>query len=363
MSRFTIPILLTLLTLFLFDTLHSLPRFAVRSGAKCQSCHVNPTGGGMRNFYGATFYGREALPIKSWEEQYGLEDFTTQLNDFISLGADFRTLFYSQEQSADNTTNQSFFQMQGDIYLRANVAKKVNLYLDKGLYDGFEIFGIANILPADGYVKVGRFVPAFGLRMDDHTAFVRTETGFSQRAEDTGVELGFLPGPVSAIVALSNGGKRGIPSDKLRAVLGRVEAKFSADEFNFLLGGSAYRLSSGRAGKLVAGGFLGVAFQGNASILAEVDFIDDRIGNADTKSMVNYVELNYAPIQGFDLKAAYDFFDPDTKNKTGSVSRYSFGFEFFPIAGIEVRPMYRIIKEEPVDQKNNEYHLLFHFYL
>jgi len=355
-----VPIVLLLL---LFDSLSALPRFAVRTGAKCQSCHVNPTGGGMRNFYGSTSYGREALPIKSWQEEFSLEEFTTQLNDFVSVGADFRTLYYTEQ--ANN--GQAFWQMQGDIYLRANVAKKINMYLDKGLYSGFEIFGIANILPAEGYIKVGRFWPAFGLRIDDHTIFVRQYTGFNlrsfERAEDTGVEVGFLPGAFKGVVAVSNGGAQGIPSDKVRALLGRVELMFSASSFNFLVGGSAYRLAQGRSGKTIAGGFLGAALENNAVLLGEVDYIDDKTGVADIKSLVSYVELDYALIQGLDLKVAYDFYDPDVKNKSGSFSRYSFGFEFFPISGIEVRPLYRLYKEEPTDLKNDEVHVLIHFYL
>lgn len=345
------------------EYLFALPRFAVRMGAKCQSCHVNPTGGGMRNFYGSTSYGREALPIKSWQEEFALEEFNTQLNDFISIGADFRTLYAWQQVNQ----GQFFFQMQGDVYLRANVAKKINLYLDKGLRTGYEIFGIANVLPASGYVKVGRFWPAFGLKIDDHTIFVRRYTGFNlesfERPEDTGVEVGFLPGPFTGIVAVSNGGALDAPTGKIRAFLGRAEVIFSAAPFNFMMGGSAYRLKRGREGKTIAGGFLGVAFENNAVVLAEVDYIDDKTGVGDVKNLVSYVELDYAIIQGFDLKAAYDFYDPDTKSKTGASSRYSFGFEFFPIAGIEVRPVYRILKEEPVNQRNNEFHLLIHFYL
>ncbi|MBP9211713.1 MAG: hypothetical protein KBF97_02880 [Bacteroidetes bacterium] len=37
--------------------LEALPKFATRQGAKCQSCHVNPTGKGMRSTFGST-YGR-----------------------------------------------------------------------------------------------------------------------------------------------------------------------------------------------------------------------------------------------------------------------------------------------------------------
>ncbi|HCV42321.1 MAG TPA: hypothetical protein DGH68_02470, partial [Bacteroidetes bacterium] len=183
----------------------ALPRFAALTGAKCQSCHINPSGGGMRQAFGVQ-YGRETLPVPTWSEELGLDDFSTKLTDFVSIGADFRTLYFMQQNPDTGTPPQSvkgsnaFWQMQGDIYMNFRLAKKVNIYLDKGLYSGFEIFGLLNILPGNGYVKVGKFTPNYGLKLDDHRAYVKTYTGFSAEAgrpELTGAEVGFQPGPFS----------------------------------------------------------------------------------------------------------------------------------------------------------------------
>lgn len=51
-----------LLVAVLSSTALSLPRFAARTGAKCQSCHINPSGGKMRQAFGVR-YGREELPV------------------------------------------------------------------------------------------------------------------------------------------------------------------------------------------------------------------------------------------------------------------------------------------------------------
>ena len=91
------------------------------------------------------------------------------------------------------TTNNAFFQMQGDVYLNFRLAKKVNIYLDKGIYSAFEIFGLLNILPGNGYIKIGKFLPNYGTRLDDHRTFIRDRAGFnpeSGRAELTGAEIG-----------------------------------------------------------------------------------------------------------------------------------------------------------------------------
>ena len=96
----------------------------------------------------------------------------------LGVGADLRTLYMVRSipdsSGTSARTENSFWQMQGDLYLNFRISKKVALYLKKGLYSGFEAFGLLQILPLNGHVKVGKFVPNYGMRMDDHTTFVRT---------------------------------------------------------------------------------------------------------------------------------------------------------------------------------------------
>jgi len=347
------------------DVTFALPRFASRTGAKCQSCHVNPSGGGMRQVFGVT-YGRDVLPVPTWSEDFELEDFTTLLTSFLGVGADFRTLFFYQQSAASN--NNAFFQMQGDIYLNFRIAKKVNMYLDKGLYSGFEIFGLLNILPAGGFIKIGKFVPNYGTKLDDHTTFIRQFTGFSAergRPELTGGEVGLSPGPVTMTGGVYNAADGfGAGTGKQKAVLGRVEGMFKVSEHsNVGIGGNVFtRKNATDVRTTLFGGFGSFSYH-DLTIFGELDLMQTKNGGTTTEAVVSYVEVNYVVTDGVDLKFAYDFYDPDRDLKTGSLSRYSFGFEFFPISGVEVRPMYRIMKEDPTDVKNDEFHLLFHFYL
>ena len=356
---------LLLMAVSIFDTAAALPRFASRTGAKCQSCHINPSGGGMRQVFGVQ-YGRDELPVPTWSEEFGLDDFSTKLSDFVSIGADFRTLFFYQEKTEAN----AFFQMQGNIYTNFRIAKKVNMYLSKGLYSGFEVFGLLNILPADGFVKVGKFIPNYGLKMDDHRFFIRQETGFSPergRAELAGGEIGLSPGHVTVTGGLYNSSEIGSTptGNRNKALLGKVEGILPLEGgVNIGLGGNVFtRRNIQDLRTTVFGGYGSFSFK-NITVLAEGDFIRNTGPGAtkDSTGVVMFVECDYVVTPGLDLKVAFDYFDPDKDLKSGSVSRFSFGFEFFPITGVEVRPIYRVVDNKKATFEANEFDLLVHFY-
>jgi hypothetical protein len=350
--------------LFLFSFLivtigTALPRFSSATNLKCQNCHIDPNGGGMRNYYGAAMYGREILRVRAWSDDSTMNNFTTRLNDFVSIGMDMRTLFTYQQQR-DYT---SFYQMQGDLYLSARLANNLLLSLTKTLYHDFEIFGIANILPANGYVKVGRFTPAYGTRIDDHTAFIRSKTVFPlYRREDTGIEVGISPASITWNAGVYNGEDGSDPSNGwIRLVTTRAEAFFQLDKLNLSFGGSAWN-NNGIFGTLTMyGGFAGASYK-DIALHAELDIKKDKSALGNTE-LISYIEINYLALDGIDLKFMYDFYDPDIDYMTGSESRYSLGVEFFPMPGVELRPMYRILAKTPGNMRQNEFDFLMHLFL
>ena len=351
----------------------ALPRFSARTGAKCQSCHVNPSGGGMRQAFGVQ-YGREKLPVPSWSEEAELADFTNLITNVLGVGADFRTMFFYQQvpdtgaSAPAVSSKNAFWQMQGDLYINLRLSKKINIYLDKGLYSGFEVFGMLGILPARGFIKVGKFIPAFGTKLDDHTAYIRTYTDFSPeqgRPELTGLEVGVSPGAYSVTGGFYNGSDgfgSGVGNEK--SFLLRADGIWGlSEEAAIGLGINAFRRYESPGGKTTLYGGLGSVSYGPLVLIGEADLIRSDSPGGGSDGLVLYAEANYLLLEGVDLKVAYDFYDPTIDEKDGAQSRYSLGLEFFPFPGVELRPMYRIVKEEPAEIRNNEFHLLIHFYL
>ena len=371
------------ISILLSQTGLGLPKFASRTGAKCQSCHVNPTGKGMRNEFGST-YGRDDITLPTFKELTDFDEFSTNLTSNISVGADVRNLFFYNQREKGS----SFFQMQGDVYFDLRLNKKFRVYFDKGLYTGFELMGIAKVLPLEGYVKVGKFMPAYGIRTDDHNAFNRggpfgggpyaglipsgypTGLRFGERSEDTGIEFGFSPSVFSFQLGIFNGtpggGLSGTAATKEKAVALRGEASVRLGEVNFSAGGSLYNYADPTGTITYYGAFGSITVLQSLTLHSEVDILTKTLAGPDITGMILWNELNYMVIPGVDVKVGFEFYDPDTQLKNGSFTRLTLGAELFLLSGVEVRPLYRLNLEDlPSASKvdNDEFQLMFHFYL
>src|SRR5262249_54998727 len=150
----------------------ALPRYSARYEQNCTLCHVNPSGGGMRSAYAVKdLIPKEFAMSPATPEM--LKDIDPKIGRHLSIGTDFRQLFLLETENAVLAPPQGFFPMQGDLYLLFQLDPKVLLYYNRSLSNTYEFFGLANVLPFDGYVKAGRFVPPYGWKFDDHTLYVR----------------------------------------------------------------------------------------------------------------------------------------------------------------------------------------------
>ncbi len=358
---------------------YAIPRFATRLNLPCQSCHVNPSGGGMRNAFGQSF-SRDSLSVKSWQEEYALDDFSTKLSEFLTYGADFRFLAFYQSRTNPDASLSSFFPMQTDLYFNLAVSKKISLYINPafGPYNRLEAFAIARILPAIGYVKLGRFTPPYGLRFDDHTSFIRQATPFrNNMGQQTGLEVGFRSGSVIAMGALTNGMSGDLDGILTKAVFGKLEARGELGPIRALAGVSSYNDVSSVERLNLLGGYASATLMDRLTLIGDVERIRGNSSSMSVTSDLNQrnapgtllkqlavmFEVDYELLQGIDVKLMYDFFDPNTDVKSGMAVRYSGGFEFMPVSGVEVRPLFRYSKDTILNRNTTDLQIMIHLFL
>ncbi len=379
-----LPIIIIFFFVLLLEHSFALPRFALMTGAKCGSCHVNPTGGQMRNEYGIRF-SSDKIPLEALKDS----DFTfsSKLTDNISIGGDYRSQFIYDGLSK----HTSFNSMTTTLYGAVTLSKKISFYfkhdivngtyggLYGGIFNGTEVFGIAKILPNGGYIKGGTFLPDYGWRYDDHTAYIRggdigfTGAGFHPglifipNYKDIGIEVGINIENLSITSGLFNGSGHTDPisfsPDK--AYTAKVTYHGSASDLNYHIGVSGYGYRSYKMGGMSVG--FGVS---DIVVFGEIDWTHENLNvtppvpprpriNVGYNSMALLAEANYRAIQGVWLIGRYEMFDPQlgrindpNGDPLNSIKRVTVGLEFFPYSFVECRPQYRFVIETPSIQND-----------
>lgn len=328
----------------LFSALNALalPRYSARYEQNCMLCHVNPSGGGMRSAYAV----QELVPKEfamSPATPEVLKEIDPKIGKHLSIGTDFRQLFLLESEGSALAPPQGFFPMQGDIYVTFQLDPKFLLYYDRGFTNTYEAFGLAHVLPWDGYVKAGRFVPAYGWKFDDHTMFVRDSEGFAPPANsDAGVEVGLSPNPFEVQVALVNGNRGAtLDGDRRLAMSGNASARFRVGPVAGSLGLAGYT-QPGIEVDLSAGGFFGYLSGWNVTWVAQTDWVRRHAPATNPNTgIVSSQELTVLLKRGIELKSTYDFFDPDRHVRSGSKDRWGVGFDVMPRSFLVLEALYR----------------------
>ena len=108
-----------ILLIFTINFLFGLPRYSIESATSCMNCHVNPTGGGMRNDYGSNVYNLDELTVRKWISK-GDENWDGYVTDNIHLGGEFRIM------SFEGNKESGTFPMQAEIYGNIDINKDVD---------------------------------------------------------------------------------------------------------------------------------------------------------------------------------------------------------------------------------------------
>lgn len=267
-----------------------------------------------------------------------------QIGQDVTIGTDLRTLFLYRD---DTESRNHFVQMQGALYLAFQFDERISAYIHQEFVQdtsgpgessasAYEVFATAHVLPWSGYIKTGRFVPAFGWRVPDHRTFTRRNLVFLPAFpphSDTGVEVGFRPGGFFLQGSILNGEFRStFDSNDEFAYAGRGSWLGSWRALNIAVGGSYYR-NRRTTGVVRAWGPFAGANWNRLTWTGEADWSE--AGPVATFTTAH--ELSVEVVQGVDVIGTYDFDDVNRDLKSGAVHRIGFGVEAFPYPYLQLR--------------------------
>ena len=285
------------------------PMFLAKQYTRCTACHYSPTGGGLLTPYGrllshrelSTTGGTSTAPAAGAEDDpHGEQAFLYgALGDALGpvhLGLEIRPSHLRLGFPGQPNASGGFSTVHVDMNLLMNLD-----LIGAVQKNGWTAYAMAGREPAnsairdgrvdpdatfvsyehwvgyqsdDGFgIRGGRFLPAYGIRFADHTAFTRRDLDFDRNDQIYGVEISDTMGPSLLQVTVSAGKAEAILHDAAHrgaSVAGRWQIDLTPR--TALIGSAIYRHATDLDPKSGAvGGAFGFAPTPRLTIWTQVD--------------------------------------------------------------------------------------------
>lgn len=326
------------------------PYLAVGQGYKCNACHTNPTGGGLRSEFGDIF-AQNVMPEDPLD--WGSDAWLGHIADRIRVGGDLRT-DWSFMDVPHSATEKSFALEQVRAYADVSIIpSRLDLSVDEELAPGaatvMEAYAKYTTASGQMYVKAGKFYLPFGWRLQDNTALVREVTGISMTTPDTGVELGLELPHWSAQLDLTNGAANASSGNGQQ-----VTAQVVWVRTVWRVGAAASSTQSDAGNRRETGLFAGLR-TGPLVWLAEGDWVrEGGFAGGDRTLLASLLELDWGFRKGHNLKLTYEYEDPQRSVRNNAETRASLVYEYTPIQFLQLRAGYRRYMGIPQSNTQNQ---------
>lgn len=376
-SRLKVIAIIGLVWLNTGEKVRAVPRFAVDNGYSCNLCHVNPSGGGLRNDYGSSIYGANEL-VMDRNKKFSRDNWDGFVNDYLRVGGDIRFQVFSHVDTVGRKT--AIFPMQADLQTEIMINARSSLYLDLDLSGNSDPeFWTMIFFGGENWLRFGKALPDYGLKTDDHTSFIRGGN-LRQRYLKTATEGLFfnpyikLPAMVEIgipfkenlvfIVSTGNAFIKGTDPDygftdmwenKYRSLGLDYFTQFNRD-IN-IYGGLNWLVEEELSFQSISGG---INFRRITWI-----FEYDRAENWNSErslSFSTFHQFGYKIFTGINLITEYQFYDPEIDFTSGAISRTTIGLELFPLNILEIKLQGRFtsVDGSEVQQPEPEFIIQFH---
>jgi hypothetical protein len=332
------------------------PHFQLSSGTpRCNQCHVAPAGGGLLTAWGRA----ESGDLLSLGGDGAFLHGAIALPDWLALGGDLRLAALANDTDSSEGAELAVFPMQADLAARVS-AGAVSLVTSAGLRGrvrsgsptspdsgASEVDGSSALSylvsrehylywqprPTGAYARAGRFYAPYGLRLADHTAYIRRYLGTNLLEETYGLGGGVVQKQWELhLSAYVSDMLRGAARDEVGgAALFELHGRHAAAGLSARAGVAATdtRLQAGVHGKLLV--------EPSLLVMAEIDGVSQSFDAGPSRwQLAGYAGPVWLPTRGLSVGAAYEIFDEDVA--VSEVTRHAAGLwtSWLPWAHVEV---------------------------
>lgn len=296
------------------------PMFLSKQYTRCATCHFSPTGGGLLTAYGRSLSNVELSTFKSGAAATREHEFLYgALGDSLGalqLGVTLRPARLEVDFTGGSLSRN--FMMNADVTV-AYQKDRWTLYAEigrqgrsaKAEIDSFEHWVAFQSAKGVG-IRAGRFLPAYGVRLADHTTYTRRSLGFDMHDQIYGVELSRSSEKALFQVSLGPGRAASlIDDDGTAAFTASARAQFDLAGSKSLVLSALRRAASDRSGADTLGGVaFGFAPTRRWSVWTEGNVRSQEGGRGSSYTLAN--ETSFEAYRGVWLK-----FTPQLRTNPG----------------------------------------------
>ncbi len=329
------------------------PQFQLTTGAdRCQACHVSPAGGGLISAYGRDEAGSTISPRGDGRFLHGL----WEPPSWLSLGGDFRGALGVKHQDVRDRTLAIPMQADLSTELRfgawsfALTAGARGVARDPKPEPQYRVASREHYLmyqrePGAGtYGRVGRFFPIYGLRSQDHTAYVRRYLGQHTLEEPYALAAGHFGEQWEAHAAVFAPQPSPFQGSGPRdwGATAYYERRFADDAAAWAV---QSKLAVSGEDVRIAGGAIGKLWVESASLLflAELDVQRQSFDVGEPRLQVaSYVGASRLFLPGWMVTAAVQHWDPDLSLRSSARAATELNVQWLPTAHVELHLLGRL---------------------
>ena len=303
------------------------PIFLSRQYTRCTNCHFSPTGGGLLTPYGrslsreelSTFGASRGSGTPGREQEFLFGALGKGLGP-VSVGIDLRPSHLSLD-SAGYSSSRDF--LMNAALAAALQFRKWTFYGQVGRQPRGDDARVTSFEHWVAYqsdkglgVRVGRFLPAYGVRLADHTAFTRATLGFDNDDQIYGVELSYKSDRQLVQVAAGPGRAESLLNDDEQgAFTAAGRWQFDLRPRTVLVASGAFRDASDLEPRSGAAGLaLGIAPGSRLTLWTEAD-IRFREGSSGEPAYTLFGQAAYEVYRGVWLEVS-----PQVRTQFGDAS-------------------------------------------